>query len=130
MFFAVPPTVILVPTVLAFVVQIAAAAIGLGAVIAMVVNRFIEVCFCFFNSVLALGVVIGAGLGRRCNEQPQRSCCHCCYCCLSYFVHQGFLLRFFVFSVPAAAAAAGSRISFTAYDIAPFWGLAQNLRIW
>jgi hypothetical protein len=82
MVFAVPPTVILVPTMLAFGVQIAAAIIGLTAVLAMVMNCLVEVCFCLFDSMLALRVVIGAGGRRRGYEQeerPHRYRCHCCF---------------------------------------------------
>ena len=82
MIFAVPPTVILVPAMLAFGVQIAAATIGLGAVLAMVMNCLVEVCFCLFDCMLALRMVVGAGGRRRGYEQeerPHRYRCHCCF---------------------------------------------------
>jgi hypothetical protein len=68
MVFAVPPAVILIPTALAFGVQVAAAAISLRAVIAMIMNCFVEVCFRFFDGMLALCMVIGTGLRCRCYE--------------------------------------------------------------
>src|SRR5580700_4748942 len=83
MIFAVPPTVILVPTMLAFGVQIAAATIGLRAVLAMVMNCLVEVCFCFFDSMLALRMVIGAGGRRRGYEQEERPHRYRCPCCIS-----------------------------------------------
>ena len=94
MVLAVPPTVILVPTMLAFCTQIVAAGFGLAAVIAMVVNGFVEVRFCLFDGMLALRVVIGAGGRRRGYEQPQSSRCYCRYGCLSYSLNQGFVLPF------------------------------------
>jgi hypothetical protein len=89
MVFAVPPTVILVPATLTFGVQIATAVIGIAAVLPLVVDRFVETCFSFFDGMLALGVVIGSRLRRRSYNQAQRSCCNRRYCCLSYSLNQG-----------------------------------------
>jgi hypothetical protein len=91
---AIPPTVILVPTALAFGVQITPPVIGLVAVLAMIMNRPIKVCFCLFDGVLALGMVVGSRLRRRCHHQAQCSCRHCCYCCLSYSLNQVPVLSF------------------------------------
>jgi hypothetical protein len=90
MVFAIPPTVILVPTTLAFGIQIAAAIIGIAAVLALVMNRSVQSCFRLFDGMLALGVVISARLWRRRYDQAQRSCRQRRYCCLSYFLNQGF----------------------------------------
>ena len=95
MIFAVPPTVILVPTMLAFGVQIAAATIGLGAVLAMVMNCLVEVCFCLFDSMLALRVVIGAGGRRRGYEQEERPHRYRCHCCFSKSSNQSLSPLFF-----------------------------------
>jgi sorbitol-specific phosphotransferase system component IIBC len=83
MFFAVPPLVILIPAFLAFSVQLAAAVIGLGAVIAMVTDRTVEVGLSLFNRVLAMRTVVGVSLRRR-GHKPHKGCCHKgCYCGLS-----------------------------------------------
>jgi hypothetical protein len=99
MVFTIPPTVILVPTTLAFGIQIATAVIGIAAVLALVMDCLVETCLGFFDSMLALGVVIGSRL-RRCRyDQAQRSCRHRSDCCLSYFLNQGLypLFPFFRF---------------------------------
>jgi hypothetical protein len=94
MVFAVPPTVILVPTALAFGVEILAAGLGLAAVIALVMDGLVEPSLGLFDGMLALRVVIGAGGRRGCYEQPQSSRCYGRYRCLSYSLNQGFVLRF------------------------------------
>jgi hypothetical protein len=113
MFFAVPPTVILVPTMLAFGVQVTAASIGLRAVIAMVMNCLVEVCFCLFDGMLALRVVIGAGGRRRGYEQEERPHRYRCHCCFSKSSNQCLSPLFFPFSfflLPVAGKASGLRI--------------------
>jgi hypothetical protein len=89
MVFAIPPAVILVPTALAFGIQIATAIIGVAAVLAPVMDCLVEPCFGFFDGMLALGMVIGSCLWRRRYDQAQRSCRHRRYRCLSYFLNQG-----------------------------------------
>lgn len=54
MIFSIPPLVVLIPTMLAFGVQIAAPVIGLAAVIAVVVDGFVQSCLSFFDRMLAL----------------------------------------------------------------------------
>lgn len=66
MVFSIPPLVVLIPAMLAFGVQISAAALGLGAVIAMVMDSSVEVGLRFLNGMLAVGPVIGV-------------CSRCCY---------------------------------------------------
>jgi hypothetical protein len=64
MFFSIPPLMILIPATLPFSVQIAPASVGLRAVIAPVVDRFVQPCFRLFDRVLApLSVV---GVHQRC----------------------------------------------------------------
>jgi hypothetical protein len=69
MLFSVPPLMVLFPTVLAFGVQIPAAALGLRAVIAMVVDGSVEVRLRFFNGMLAVRPVIGVRSRRGYEEQ-------------------------------------------------------------
>jgi uncharacterized membrane protein len=54
MIFSVPPLMVLIPTVLAFGVQVAAAIIGIAAVLAFIVDGFVESGLSFFNRMLAL----------------------------------------------------------------------------
>jgi hypothetical protein len=75
MVFAVPPLVILIPALLAFSVQIAPAVIGLGAVVAVVMDRTVEVGLGLFNRVLAMRAVVGMRLGRG-GHKPHKGCCH------------------------------------------------------
>lgn len=53
MFFSIPPLVVLIPTMLAFGIQIAAPVVGFATVIAMVTNRSVQVRLRFFDGVLA-----------------------------------------------------------------------------
>jgi hypothetical protein len=91
---AVPQSVVLVPTALAFGVQITPPVIGLVAVLAMIMNCPIQVCFCLFDGMLALGVVVGSRLWRRPYYQAQRPCCNRRYCGLSYSLNQVPVLPF------------------------------------
>jgi hypothetical protein len=86
--------VILIPTTLAFGIQIAPAVIGLAAVLALVMDRPVESRFGLFDGMLALCVFIGPRLRRRRYDQAQHSCCGRRYCCLSYFLNQGCILIF------------------------------------
>jgi len=54
MIFSIPPLMVLIPTVLAFGVQVAAAVIGIAAVLALIVDGFVESGLGFFNRMLAL----------------------------------------------------------------------------
>jgi len=51
---AIPPTVILIPTTLAFGVQIAASFLGLVAVLTPLMDRFVQSCLSSFDGMLAL----------------------------------------------------------------------------
>jgi hypothetical protein len=68
MVFPVPPLVVLIPAMLAFGVQIAAAVFGFAAVIALVMDRFVQSDFGFFDRVLALRSVLGVRQRCRCYE--------------------------------------------------------------
>jgi hypothetical protein len=72
MLFSVPPLMVLIPTVSAFGVQIPAAALGLSAVIAMVVDGFVEVRLRFFNGMLAVRPLIGVRPRRGRYEEQKR----------------------------------------------------------
>jgi hypothetical protein len=72
MFFAIPPLVVLIPATLAFGVQVAAALVGLAAVITLIVDRPVQVGFRLFYGVLALRPVIGMRLWSRGYEQHER----------------------------------------------------------
>jgi hypothetical protein len=78
MFFAVPPLMVLLVTVLAFGVEVAAAIIGLAAVLAVVVNGPVQVRFGLFNVVLAPGAIVGVRQGRR-HEACESECHYGCY---------------------------------------------------
>ena len=54
MFLPVPPLMVLVPAMLALGVEIAPSAVSLGAVVAMIMDGFIEVCLRLLDRVLAL----------------------------------------------------------------------------
>lgn len=73
--FAVPPLVIGIPAFLAFGVQIAASTVRLRTVIAVVMDRAVKICLCFFDRVLAVRTVIGVGLGRG-GHKPHKRCCN------------------------------------------------------
>ena len=92
MLFAVPPLVVPVPTTLAFGVEIAAAFLGLAAVLAPFMDRSVQSGLGFFDLMLAPRTLIGANLGRRGYEQHERRGYCCCYCCLSNSSNQGSLL--------------------------------------
>jgi hypothetical protein len=89
MFLTVPPLVVRVPTMLPFGIQIAAAVLGLSAVLAVVVYRSIQPCFGFFNGVLALRSVIGVRQGR-CSKPRKRCHYNRRYCCSSNSLSHGF----------------------------------------
>jgi hypothetical protein len=67
MFSSVPPLMILIPATLPFGVQIPPASVGLRAVIASVVDGFVQPCFSLFDRVLApLSVVC---VHQRCRNK-------------------------------------------------------------
>ena len=59
MVFSVPPLVILIPTTFPFGIQIPPAVLGVAAVLALVVDRFVQSCLRLFDRMLALPSVIG-----------------------------------------------------------------------
>ena len=54
MFFSVPPLMVLLPTPLAFGVQIATPVFGLVTTLTVVRDGFVQVCLCLFDGMLAL----------------------------------------------------------------------------
>jgi hypothetical protein len=77
--FAVPPLVIGIPAFLAFGVQIAASTVRLRTMVAVVMDRPVKVCLCFFDRVLATGTIIGTGLRRSSYKPHKRRCNESCY---------------------------------------------------
>lgn len=75
MFMAVPPLVILIPTTLPLGVQITPPVFGVAAVLALVMDRFIQSCLRFFDRMLAMRSVIGVR-ARRCRYEQQKRPCH------------------------------------------------------
>jgi hypothetical protein len=111
MVFPIPPLMVLIPAVLAFGVQIAAAILGLRAVIAVVMDCSVQVCLRLFDGVLALRSVIGVGWRRSRYKHAQRPRYYCHYCTFSNSLHQRLLLS-------VSTAALGESIM---NQIAPFW---------
>ncbi|HKN15624.1 MAG TPA: hypothetical protein VJX47_01685 [Candidatus Sulfotelmatobacter sp.] len=70
MLFSIPPLVVLIPATLAFGIQIPASALGLRAVIAMVMDGSVEVGLRFFNGMLTVRPVIG--VSSRCCYEEQK----------------------------------------------------------
>jgi hypothetical protein len=58
MFFCVPPLMVLLPTPLAFSVQIATPVFGLATTLTVVLDGFIQSCLCLFDGMSALSPVI------------------------------------------------------------------------
>jgi hypothetical protein len=85
---------VFIPAVLAFGVKITAPSIGLGAVIAMLMDCSVQIRLRLFDGVLAPRSVIGVGWRRRCYKHEQRSRYYCHDCTFSNSLHQGFLLSF------------------------------------
>ena len=69
-FSSVPPLMVFVPATLAFGIQIPASALGLRAVIAMVMDGSVEVGLRFFNGMLTVRPVIG--VSSRCCYEEQK----------------------------------------------------------
>ena len=61
----IPPLMILIPTTLPFGVQLSPPFIRCAAVIALVVDRFVQSCFRLFDGMLAVLSGIGAHDGCR-----------------------------------------------------------------
>jgi hypothetical protein len=91
MIFTIPPLVVLLPAMLAFGVQVAAAIFGLAAVFSIRVNGMIKPGFRFLDCMLALGTVIGVSLWGRCHEEHKSAGDDCGYCCFSNSLDQGIL---------------------------------------
>ncbi|MGB8989832.1 MAG: hypothetical protein WCC37_24755 [Candidatus Sulfotelmatobacter sp.] len=92
MVLSIPPLMVFIPAVLAFGVKITAPGIGLGAVIAMVMDCSVQVRLRLFDGVLTPRSVIGMGQRRRCYKHEQRPRYYCHDCTFSNSLHQGFLL--------------------------------------
>ena len=91
MFFPVPPLVILIPTTLPFGIQIPSPILGFAAVLALVMDRFVQSCFRLFDCMLALPSVIG--MRPWCCYKQQKRHSHCrCHCCFSKLSVQDSLL--------------------------------------
>jgi hypothetical protein len=69
---AVPPAVILIPTMLALVVEFAAAGIGFWTVLAVFVDGSVQIGFGLFDGVLAPGMFVSVGAGRHGEQQKPR----------------------------------------------------------
>ena len=82
MVFSVPPLMILTPTTFPFGVQIPPAVVGLAAVLAAVVDSFVQSRFRFFDCMLALRSVIGVH-GGGCYKQQERPHHYGCDGCFS-----------------------------------------------
>jgi hypothetical protein len=95
MVFSIPPLMVLIVAMLAFGIQIAPPRIGLGAVFAMIMDCFIQVCFRLFDGVLALRPVLGSCLWCRCYEHKQCSCYYCRDCAFSNSLNQEFSPLYF-----------------------------------
>ena len=65
MVFPVPPLMILTPAALSFGVQISPPVIGCAAVLAVVMDCFVQSCFRLFDGMLALLSFIGVHEGCR-----------------------------------------------------------------
>jgi hypothetical protein len=92
MIFSVPPLVILIPAMLPFGVQIPPAVFGLGAVLALVMDRSVQVCLGLFDRMLTLRSVFRVSQRRR-RYEPRKSHRHQhCHCRPSKSSIQGFFL--------------------------------------
>jgi hypothetical protein len=76
--FSIPPLVIRVPAAFSLGIQIPPAGIGCGAVVAVVVDRFVQSDFCLFDGMLALFFFIGVH-ERCCHKQQKRPRHYGCY---------------------------------------------------
>jgi hypothetical protein len=80
MFFSVPPLMVLIPAMLPFSVQIPPPVFSLGAVLTLVADGLVEVCFRLFDRMLTLRSVFGVSLRRRrykpCKSRGDQRC-HC-----------------------------------------------------
>jgi hypothetical protein len=82
MIFPIPPLMMLIPTTLPFGIQISPPVLGFAAVLALVVDGFVQSCLRLFDRMLALPSVIGM---RRwcCYKQQKRRSHYRCHCCVS-----------------------------------------------
>ena len=67
MVFSIPPLMIRIPTLLPFGIQIPPPVIRFTAVIALVMDRFVESCFRPFDCMLALVFLVG--VDARCGHK-------------------------------------------------------------
>jgi hypothetical protein len=74
---------------LPFGIQIAPPVVSFVAVIAVVPDRFVQVCLGFLDRMLAVRPVIGVGLRRSRYEPHKRRCDQGCYCRFSKASFQG-----------------------------------------
>jgi hypothetical protein len=81
-FFSIPPLMVLIPAALPFRVQIPPPLLGVVAVFAVFLDRFIEPRFCLFDRMLTLASVIRMGLrcGYKKPECARYYECHRCLC--------------------------------------------------
>jgi hypothetical protein len=91
MLFSVPPLMVLIPAMLPFGIQVAAAIIRLPAMFSMIVNSPVQPRFGVFHCMLALRTIIGMR-NRYCNEPRERRGQHRRYCGFSQSLKQVFLL--------------------------------------
>jgi len=70
MFFPIPPLMVLIPATLSFGVQIPPAIFGCAAVLAVVVDRFVQSHFRFFDGMLAPPSFVGMHQ-RGCHKQQK-----------------------------------------------------------
>lgn len=70
MIFSIPPLVILAPATLSLFIQLSPPVLGCAAVLAVVVDRFVQFCFRLFDGMLALFSFIGVH-ERRCHKQQK-----------------------------------------------------------
>jgi hypothetical protein len=94
MLFPIPPLVISVPAPLPFGIQVAPPIVSFMAVVAMVVDRLIQVCLGFLDRMLAVRPVVGVGLRRSRYKPHKRRCDQGCYCYFSKSLFQGGLLLY------------------------------------
>jgi hypothetical protein len=85
MILAVPPLMVFIPAALTLGVQVSPAIVGLATVVAMVMDGMVEICFGFFDGMLAFFAIIRVKTGRRRQEKHQRANCKSCDECVSKF---------------------------------------------
>ncbi len=79
MLFPIPPLMVPIPATLPLGIQVVAAILRFPAVLAVVMNGFVQSGFGFFHGMLALGAIIGMRY-RYCNKPRKRRHHHCRHC--------------------------------------------------